>query len=58
VGRHLERIYRRLGVGSRTAAVGAAVERGLLAEPEGQSQPPGGSGAFRDVKNPERLTAR
>lgn len=32
VGRHLERIYSKLGVRSRTAAVSAAVERGLISE--------------------------
>jgi DNA-binding CsgD family transcriptional regulator len=58
VGRHLERIFAKLGVGSRTAAVSAAVEHGLIAEGAGQGETDesAGSAALRAVATPRRLT--
>ena len=58
VGHHLERIFVKLGVLSRTAAVSAGVERGLVTDVSDQVAAPssGGSGELSNVKNPEAVT--
>ena len=60
VGRHLERVFAKLNVLSRTAAVSAAVERGLVTEVVDHVAPdnPTGSGALRDVNTEEAATTR
>ncbi len=58
VGHHLESIFVKLGVLSRTAAVSAGVERGLVADASDQTASPitGRSGELSTVKNPTAVT--
>lgn len=58
VAHHLERVRRKLGVSSRTAAVSAAVERGILddAADHAASASSAGSGALSAVNKAETTT--
>ena len=61
VGRHLERIFAKLNVLSRTAAVSTALERGLVTEVVDQAAAAASSaesGALSDVSSPDAATTR
>jgi DNA-binding CsgD family transcriptional regulator len=57
VGRHLERIFAKLNVLGRMAAVSTAVERGLVTEVVDQIDESNSSGALSAVKKDDTVTA-
>ena len=59
VAHHLERVRAKLGVSSRTAAVSAAAEKGIIDDVAGQptDSKATGSGPLSDVKNAQTATA-